>query len=215
LELRDQEQVERLLREANVLRMRRQLDEAEAKCREALSLSPEDAGVLEMLGDLLRERDQLPEAAVHYRQALERAPARATVEKKYAEVTLELGERQHLRELAQRALDHPELFREPRKKRSVMTALLASLAWPGLGQFYNAGGLDLKGLILAGGALLCSPGLMALTQMALAAMGVSRVAISGSAALGFLFLILWAYSIGDAVSQAARSGRPPSDKLGF
>src|SRR5438874_12093341 len=134
--------------------MRRQFEQAEERCRAALVLSPDDPGTLEMIGDLLREQDKLSEAVDHYRRALDQAPERATTEKKYAELTLELAERQRLRDLAQLALEHPHLLHEPKKKKSVSMALFASLVWPGLGQFYVAGGLDLKGLILAGLALL-------------------------------------------------------------
>src|SRR2546423_886387 len=71
LEVGAQEQVARLLREANIFRIRHQMDLAEAKCREALALLPDDAGTIEMLADLLRARDKLPEAADQYRRAME------------------------------------------------------------------------------------------------------------------------------------------------
>jgi tetratricopeptide (TPR) repeat protein len=216
VEVGNREKVDRLLREANVYRMRRQLEQAEEACRAVIELAPGDVGALEMLGDLLRERDKLTEAAEQYRRALEAAPGRPSVEKKYAEVALEQAERQRLRDLAQLALDQPELLRGSRRKLSVTTALLASLVWPGLGQFYVAEGIDLKGSILALLALLCSPGLMSLLQMMLVFMGARGVSgANGMAALGLLFVIISIYSIVDAVTQAQKSSGSSADRLGF
>jgi tetratricopeptide (TPR) repeat protein len=217
VEVGAQEQVARLLREANVYRIRQQWDLAEAKCREALALMPEDAGTIEMIADLLRAQDKLPEASDQYRRAMALAPERTIVEKKYAEVALELAERKRLRDLAQLALENPQALRQPRKKRNVTMALFSSLLFPGLGQFYNAGGFDLKGAILAGVALLCLLlGLKGLVALALGSMG-ARVPVgeSGSAAFGLLLVIVWVYAIGDAVAQAGKSSGSSTDDLGF
>src|SRR5262249_47962194 len=135
---------------------------------------------------------------------------------KYAEVALEQAERQRLRDLAQLALDQPALLHGARRKRSATTALLASLVWPGLGQFYVAEGIDLKGSILALLALLCSPGLMSLLQMSLGFMGMRGVTgANGTAALGLLFMIIWIYALVDAVVQAQKPSTGSADRLGF
>ena len=47
MEVQNKEQIDRLLREANVFRMRRQFEQAEERCRAALVLSPDDPGTLE------------------------------------------------------------------------------------------------------------------------------------------------------------------------
>src|SRR5688500_9517480 len=57
---------ERLLREANVLRIRKQYAEAEERCRAAVELLPDDVSALEMLGDLLYDKGSLEEARDHY-----------------------------------------------------------------------------------------------------------------------------------------------------
>jgi tetratricopeptide (TPR) repeat protein len=216
VDVRNQEQVDRLLREANVFRMRRQFEQAEERCRAALEIAPADSGVLEMLGDLLREQDQVEKAAEQYRLALEQDPNRATLEKKYAELALAMAERQRQRDLAQLALDNPAAFRTPKKKKNVAIALFLSLVWPGLGQFYIAEGLDVKGVILAVAALLSFRGLAALFEMLLVFSGMSRGSgASGSAVLGLLFCLLQVYAIGDAVFAAQKSSSSPTDRLGF
>ena len=89
--------------------------------------------------------------------------------------------------------------------------------WPGLGHFYVTGGLDLKGLILAGSAvILALLGIVPLIQMSLVLMGVRGASGSnGTAAFGLLFAIIWVYAIGDSVVQAQRSSASQSDRLGF
>jgi len=207
--------VDRLLREANVFRMRRQFEQAEERCRAALEFAPEDSHVTEMLGDLLREQDQVEKAAEQYRRALEQDPNRASLEKKYAELSLALAERQRQREMAQLALDNPDAFRTPKKKKNVAVALFLSLVWPGLGQFYIAEGLDVKGVILAVASLLCFRGLAALFQMMLVMAGGRGSGANGSAMLGLLFCLLQVYAIGDAVFAAQRTSASTTDRLGF
>jgi tetratricopeptide (TPR) repeat protein len=213
---RNQEQIDRLLREANVFRVRRQFEQAEERCRAALEIAPADSGVLEMLGDLLREQDQVEKAAEQYRLALEQDPNRAVLEKKYAELALALAERQRQRDLAQLVLENPAAFRAPKKKKNVAIALFLSLVWPGLGQFYIAEGLDVKGVILAVASLLCFRGLAALFQMMLVFAGVGRGSgANGSAMLGLLFCLLQVYAVGDAVFAAQKTSSSNTDRLGF
>jgi tetratricopeptide (TPR) repeat protein len=216
VEGRNQEQVDRLLREANVFRMRRQFEQAEERCRAALELAPADSHVTEMLGDLLREQDQVEKAAEQYRRALEQDPSRAALEKKYAELSLALAERQRQREMAELALNDPTAFHTPKKKKNVAIALFLSLVWPGLGQFYIAEGLDIKGVILAVASLICFRGLASLFQMMLVMAGMGRgTGANGSAALGLLFCLLQVYAIGDAVFAAQRTSASTTDRLGF
>lgn len=216
---RNQEQINRLLREANVFRMRGQFEQAEERCRAALEVAPADSGVLEMLGDLLRDQEQVEKAAEQYRLALEQDPNRAALEKKYAELALAIAERQRQREMAQLLLDNPAAFRTPKKKKNVFIALILSGIWPGLGQFYIAEGLDVKGSILAVSALICAfRGLPALLQMmfTLSGTGGSRSSGDGGAAvLGLLFGLLQVYAAGDAVFAAQKSSSNSSDRMGF
>src|SRR5262245_45687259 len=115
--------------------MRGQVAEAEERCRAVLDQASEDPTALEMLGDLLRGRGQLEEAAELFQKAMAAAPNRPSPETKFAEITLELAERQRAREIATLMLQHPPS--PERQRRNVGFALVLSSIFPGLGQFYN------------------------------------------------------------------------------
>ena len=202
----NQEKLDALLREANVLRLRGQAAEAEARCRAALDLMPEEPTALEMLGDLMRGRADLAEASRLYQRAIAAAPQRPSPEKKFAEVTLELAERQRLRDTAALMLQHPPSPQQQR--RNVMIALVLSGLFPGLGQFYNHDAM--KGTLLVLGSLICfGAGLAPLLRL-LFTVAATRASgeVSGLGALfGFLGFVLWLYSVIDAVVTAQKRGR--------
>jgi tetratricopeptide (TPR) repeat protein len=203
-----QEQLDALLREANILRMRGQAQAAEERCRAALELSPGDSSALEMLGDFLRERGRLEEAAEQYRQAATAAPERPSPERKFAEITLELAEQQRLRDAAAFMLANPRSPKEQR--RNVYFALFLSSIFPGLGQFYNQE--LIKGGCLVAGALLCLVlGGDALFRLVftVAAMRNSGPVNQYGAWFGMLGLVLWLYAVVDAVvtAQKRNAGR--------
>lgn len=128
-------EIERLTAAANLQRMRGQWTDAEDACRKALSIAPNDVVVREMLGDILHECGKLDLALSEYRTALDAAPGKASLETKYAKVTLEIAERERERAIAE------DMLRNPRKytvrERSPVIALLWAVIVPGLGQFYN------------------------------------------------------------------------------
>jgi TM2 domain-containing membrane protein YozV len=200
-----QEKLDALLREANVLRLRGQPAEAEARCHTVLEWVPEEPTALEMLGDLTRGRGQLEEAAALYKRAFAAAPERPAAEKKLAEVTLELAERQRLRDTAALLLQHPASPQQQR--RNVMIALVLSSCFPGLGQFYNRE--PLKGCLLALGSLVClGVGIYPLFSLLLtvATTHASGQVSSVGAWFGFLSLVLWLYGVIDAVVTAQKRG---------
>jgi tetratricopeptide (TPR) repeat protein len=205
-----QEKADALLREANVLRLRGQTAEAEDRCRAALELVPDEATALEMLGDLLRGRGRLEEAADLYRRSATAAPQRPSPETKFAEITLELAERQRLRDTAALLLQHPPSPEQQR--RNVMMALLLSGLFPGLGQFYNREAV--KGGLLVAGSLLClwlgGDALFRLLFTVTAARPTGPVSSLG-AWFGFLGGVLWLYGVIDAVvtAQKRSAGAPP------
>jgi tetratricopeptide (TPR) repeat protein len=209
----DQEQIERLLREANVLRMRGQASEAEERCRAALERAPDDPTALEMLGDLLRGRGQLEEAAGLFQRAMAAAPQRTSPETKFAEITLELAERQHQRDIATLLLQQPGS--QVRQQRNVWAALFFAGLFPGLGQFYNRE--PVKGGLLVAGALICigvgGASLFQLLFTVMSARSHGQVDSYG-AWFGFLGFVLWLYSVIDAVVVAQRRGRSPGGSLG-
>jgi TM2 domain-containing membrane protein YozV len=204
----NQDKLDALLREANVLRLRGQLAEAESRCRAALEVAPADATALEMLADLERGRGKLAEASRLYQSALTAAPDRPSLEKKFAEVTLELAEQQRLRDTAALVLAHPPAPEQQR--RNVMFALLLSAFFPGLGQFYNR--QPVKGGLLAVGALICFwVGALSFLRLFLT---LATTRPSGEVGgvetwFGVLGLVLWLYSVIDAVVTAQKRGSGP------
>jgi tetratricopeptide (TPR) repeat protein len=200
-----QEKLDALLREANILRVRGQVVEAEERCRTALELMPQEPTALEMLGDLLRGRGKLDEAAEQYQLACAAAPDRPSPEKKYAEVTLELAERQRLRDAAHLLLQNPRVREQER--RNVMMAVLLAAVFPGLGQFYNHEAL--KGALLAGATLIClligGDALLRFVFTLMAARSAGEVSSLG-AWFGLLAGIFWLYGIIDAAVTAQKRG---------
>jgi TM2 domain-containing membrane protein YozV len=201
-----QEKLDALLREANVLRLRGQPDEAEARCRTVLELAPEEPTALEMLGDLTRGWGKLEEAAALYKRAFAAAPQRPSPEKKLAEVTLELAERQRLRDTAALLLQHPPSPQQQR--RNVMIAFVLSSLFPGLGQFYNHEAV--KGILLVLGSLVCAwVGGDALLRLFFTVGSLRNVGAVNSfgAWFGLLWFVLWIYSVIDAVVTAQKRGQ--------
>jgi tetratricopeptide (TPR) repeat protein len=200
-----QDRLDALLREANILRLRGQAEEAEQCCRAALELEPQEATAHELLGDLLRERGRLEEAAERYQSALAAAPERPSAERKYAEVALELADRQRLRDQAAFLLANPPS--QVQHRRNVTLAVLLSGLFPGLGQFYNQ--QPVKGAILVGAALVC----LAMGGDALLRLAFTVIAARPSGAVsqwgawfGFLGFVFWLYSVIDAVVTAQKRG---------
>jgi tetratricopeptide (TPR) repeat protein len=181
------------------------MEEAEARCRAALELVPDEATGLEMLGDLLRDRGKVEEACELYRRASEAAPQRPSPEKKFAEVMLEIAERQRLRDAAHLLLEHPPSPKE--QQRNMMMALLLSVLFPGLGQFYNRE--PIKGGLLVAGALIClwlgGDALFRLLFTVSAARPSGSVSSFG-AWIGLLGCVLWLYGVIDAVVTAQKRG---------
>lgn len=66
-----------MLMTANVLRLRRQWDLAEARCSEVLSRDPGNTGAYSVLGDISRDRGNSRDAIEWYKLALDRNPANA------------------------------------------------------------------------------------------------------------------------------------------
>ena len=146
LSYEQEREVERLLRTANLQRLRGQWIDAEDACREALSIAPKDADIREMLGDILHECGKLDMALAEYRSALEICPEKVSLEMKFAKVTLEIGERERERAIAQDMIENPQRYTV--RERSPVMALIWSAIVPGLGQFYN-GELIKAGVIWA------------------------------------------------------------------
>lgn len=125
------ERLNRLLTTAHVQRMRGNLDEAYSACEEAVTLDPESAVALDMLGDLQVARGELEPAMVHFRKAFQLDPRPAT-EEKIAVLALRIDEKKR----GEAGAD--SLFPDAtRKHLNPSLACALSMLFPGLGQLYN------------------------------------------------------------------------------
>lgn len=150
LTIEQEQEVERLMTLVNVQRMRGQIRDAEDTCRKALDISPRDAKIHEILGDILHEEGKLDMALSEYRLALAGSPGRESLEKKFAKVTLEIGEADRAKTLAEYMIRNPRKYGT--RARNPLMAALWSIMVPGLGQLYN--GQVLKAGIIFGSAFL-------------------------------------------------------------
>jgi len=197
--------VERLMRAANLHRMRDRLADAENAFREALSISPKDVSLRETLGDILRERGKLDAALTEYRAAVEIAPENPSLETKFAKVTLEIAERERQKAIVQDMLENPRKYAV--RRRSPLKAVLFALV-PGLGQFYNG---DLVKALVIWGVLV-----LFFISWAIPHHYPKGISTVGQflyftnplvLMLGVLFVIAYLYSLIDAVVVAEKSGR--------
>jgi TM2 domain-containing membrane protein YozV len=125
------ERVNRLLTTAHVQRMRGNLDEAHRACEEAITLEPENAVALDMLGDLEAARGELDTAMLRYRKAFQLDPRPAT-EEKIALLALRIDEKRR----GEAGAD--SLFPDATRRRlNPSLACALSMLFPGLGQLYN------------------------------------------------------------------------------
>ena len=134
---------------AHVQRMRGQIRDAEDTIRKAMEISPRDAKIHEMLGDILNEEGKLDMALAEYRDALAALPGRESLEKKFAKVTLEIGEAEHQKQIAEDMIRNPRMYGG--HPRSPVIAVVSGIV-PGLGQLYN--GQVVKAVIIFGANLL-------------------------------------------------------------
>jgi tetratricopeptide (TPR) repeat protein len=179
---------ESLLRDANMLRRREKFVDAEAKCREALELTPKDGSALEMLGDVLQGVARIDEALAAYKRALEADPRRTSAEKKYADLLM----RQE-----NWANYDPEA-----SAPNVRFSVLLSLCLPGAGQFfyqsYVKGAVFLVLDVIVGSLLFFSP------------LGVadkhrhSGISVSLIALLAFT-IVLYIAAVADTISESKKS----------
>jgi len=150
LTFEQEQEIERLMALAHLQRMRGQIRDAEDTCRTALEISQRDVKIHEMLGDILYDEGKLDRALAEYRDALVISPGCEQLEKKFAKVTLDIGEAERVKQLAE------DMIRNPRKygtrRRSPALAVISSAVVPGLGQLYN--GQLFKAVVMFGAVLL-------------------------------------------------------------
>jgi tetratricopeptide (TPR) repeat protein len=137
--MREGEEVERLLTQANIERMRGNFLAARRLIEQALQKAPERADVHELLGDVYKAVGDLQNALECYRKARELDPKRRSAEEKFAATLLEINP--------------PTVSDEiPFLPKNPTFAVLLSALLPGAGQVYNEQWL--KGIVMCVVALL-------------------------------------------------------------
>ena len=140
-----QAQIEGLIQQAQVARIRKQSQEVTKLLQDALAVAPHSPQVLELLGDDYLERRQYKAARDVYRRAVRLDPHNVGLERKLANVALKLEEANIL--LLGQSLEAAE------SAASARAGVFLSAMVPGLGQMaagrYVKGGVILAGFLLA------------------------------------------------------------------
>jgi tetratricopeptide (TPR) repeat protein len=225
---------ERLLTQANALRVKGQITDAREMLQKALlytqGVPPRDiAPIHEQIGDLFEVEERLEEAAAAYATAHELDPKRVTAEKKFATLSLRIAEKKSGQSLADAMLRGDSIadlvatgaLGGAGGKRNAGVAMLLSAFCPGFGQIYNR--QLIKGLILLG-IFLFSLLILSLSAereslfrsiIALFALKPGKMPHSISP-LVVLFAVIafaaWLYSIVDAPFFAGKAGATPEDR---
>jgi tetratricopeptide (TPR) repeat protein len=129
-----QDEVNRLLAEVTLFRLRGQPQLALERCRQALTIEPSSPFALEAQGDVLSELGDHAEAMKSYREALHISPERGELEEKIGISALRLEDTEDLTHIQEQMAAAAEIQRE--KRKTVPGAVLWSLFLPGGGYFY-------------------------------------------------------------------------------
>ncbi len=137
--MRSDEEVERLLTQANIERARGNFLTARRLLEQALQKAPERADIHELLGDVYKAVGDLSTALECYKKARELDPSRRSAEEKFASTLLEINP--------------PTISEEvPFLPKNPNIAVILSAVLPGAGQVYNEQWL--KGIAMCVVALL-------------------------------------------------------------
>ena len=233
---------DRLLTFANVQRMRGQTGDALLTLEDALLMveGRAAASIYELMGDLLAGDGKLPEAQDAYNKAHHADKNRASAERKYAKIALQIADSKAERSLADAMIRGDSIsdlmaagaLESDRGRRNAGMAMFLSIITPGFGQFYNGEvvkGIILVGIFLADLLLLALlpdkniftrkiAAIFALSSGKYANQPVSNLAIFA----GIVLAAVWLYAIVDAPFSAAKTAktntgdnRPPIDKTGW
>ncbi len=139
------DQLEKLMREVQVAKMRGQKQEIARLWEEAVRLAPQAPHVLELRGDHLMETGHLKEAIAMYKRAVKHDPKNVALERKYAAGVLRSESALSVEDSLRAGLGG----RGPSTENAVgaKSAVLLSVMIPGCGQI-------VRGETLLGGALL-------------------------------------------------------------
>ena len=127
--------LEQLLSRVQVLMRAGNLAAAEKAARKLVEVCPDSTSAHEQLGDVLYAMGNSAQARRHFKRAMEIEPANADAERKFAAALVNISpaerRRQMIRQLTTGSEDHAVSPRRP------LNAVLAAIAFPGMGQLYN------------------------------------------------------------------------------
>lgn len=137
--MRSGDEVERLLTQANVERVKGNFLAARRLLEQALQRAPERADIHELMGDVYKAVGDLSTALEFYKKARELDPSRRSAEEKFASTLLEINQ--------------PTVSEEvPFLPKNPSLAVILSALLPGAGQVYNEQWF--KGVVMCVVALL-------------------------------------------------------------
>ncbi|GMV36173.1 MAG: hypothetical protein AMXMBFR61_06810 [Fimbriimonadales bacterium] len=217
------EELEKVLRQAHLHKMRQEKARALELITRATEMAPEDPDTWELMGDMLADLGRFEEAQTAYKKCLELVPNRVSVEKKHARAVFYQSEKSYERARMEQIMSGEvpvEVSLVPRKPG---LALMMGLVLPSSAQFYNGqflkGAIILTVLVVLSAVLLLNPGFVSAASgfvhlIAARPEPETTQALSFPILLtGFLWLIVYIYSIVDGIIVSARlasSYRPPS-----
>lgn len=130
---------------ARVNRMRGDYAQAAESVRLALRVRPNDPDALEFAADVLAARGEFENALEIYRTLREADPSRASVEEKFARLTIQIAEGKRQQMLLKEMAENPQKYRSKAAPRNPAIAAVISAA-PGFGQIYC--GQLIRGVVL-------------------------------------------------------------------
>jgi hypothetical protein len=216
-------ELQRLLTQVNVQRMRAQIVGAKKTLEQALLVAEQmpptaAAPVYEMQGDLLAAEERWQPAKDAFEKALQAEPTRATAERKFAAMAVRLSDEAAMHTVQAALLrgdDLSDILRGGRENGShAGLAMLLSLFMPGAGQFYN--GHTAKGALLVGAFLLASavvgasPDRTAFFRYLTHLIAGKHAVASFSPVIGAAVVVtiaVWLYALVDAPFSARRVAR--------
>ena len=212
------DEVERLLRQAHLEKMRGQSEQARATLQHALELMPDNPDVWEVLGDYRREAGDWKGAYEAYKRAHELIPENPHIERKFAESVLMLTRQQEQYRHWELALEGKADGDALLMPRNPGLAFLLSMLMPGVGQLYNGqwvkGGVLITLYVLGWIVFMLTPGGSDFLYNLLAYL-VNTARVRGTLStfqlfVGLMLFLVWIYSMIDApLSAAARNRRIP------
>ncbi|MFQ3611135.1 MAG: tetratricopeptide repeat protein [Fimbriimonadales bacterium] len=208
-------EVEHLLRNAHLAKVRGQMDEARTYLEQAKALMPDSADVWAAVGDFWYQDGKIQEAHDAYKKAHELDPQNAFIERKYAQIVLEMARQQEQYRQWEQTLSGNRPTDDLFIQRNPGLAFLLSFLMPGVGQLYNGqfvkGGVILGAFVLGWIIFMLTPGGSDFVSNLLAFL-VNPARVRGGLSgfqifLALTLFLLWVYAFIDAPLNAVARNR--------